>query len=136
MVSRRRALTAGAALAGLAALTPTVAAQPAPEPTVTVVHMDDLAAMCQRLHDELLASQEEENQIEDEITDRVGPAVRDAYVNAVNRYWITHQEWIAAELARHLPGLAPTLRMLQDHIIMRAYQHPGACCTEAEGFEP
>jgi hypothetical protein len=59
---------------------------------------------------------------------------RRSYINAVNRYWITHQEWIAAELARHLPGLAPVLRMLQDHITVTAYQKPGACCTVAEGM--
>ena len=48
----------------------------------------------------------------------------------------TNDMWLASELARHLPGLAPAIRMTWEHAIGVSYQQPGACCTVAGGFEP
>jgi hypothetical protein len=45
-------------------------------------------------------------------------------------------DWQAAELARHLPGVAPVIQMLWRHITSVSYGQPGACCTPDAGYEP
>jgi hypothetical protein len=48
----------------------------------------------------------------------------------------THQEWIAAEMARHAPGLSTIIRLLWVHAIAEGLSYRSFCCTVAEGFEP
>jgi hypothetical protein len=49
---------------------------------------------------------------------------------------VDRADWMAAELARHLPGLAPVIRIVWEQATTVSVSNPGACCTVAEGFEP
>lgn len=139
-VTRRRLIRTGglaAIAAGLLGTTAPAAAAPLQIPTTltTVVHTDDLAKECQRLYAEMRAAQSAEGDLGRPIQDAVGYDVMSEYTTASVVHWVTREELLFAELARHLPGLAPTIRMLQSHIDSVAYAAPGACCTVAEGFE-
>ena len=139
-ITRRSALRTGA-LASLAAgmlgsAVPTEAAQPLPTPTLaTVVNADDLAAEAGRRWVEVKAALGQLVEFQDEITARVSWDVANPLFLAESDYNEAHSAWVMAELARHLPGLAPALLMLEHHIIETAYQKPGACCTVDEGYE-
>ena len=51
--------------------------------------------------------------------------VSDAYVDANGAANDLH----VVELARHLPGFGPTIRLLWAHVIDCRFENVGACCT-------
>ena len=124
-LTRRSALRTGGLAAIMAGLLGTSTAAPASaQPArslATVVHTDDLAAECRRLSAMLSPEQ---------------ATLLRRFSDATSNGQTLCEEWQAAELARHLPGLAPAIRMVWTHTIGVAYQTPGGCCTVAAGFEP
>lgn len=150
----RRAVLGSASAATLAGIIPntiaptTVSADPIEEPrprTVVlapmhaqVVHVDDLAVESRRLfaqhaslarqrlalYEQLLATLSSEQRDLLRRLDNV--AVDDAFADQALRF---------AELARHMPGLYPVLRMIWMHIDLDT-DRVGTCCTVDYGFEP
>jgi len=60
--------------------------------------------------------------------DDEGRRLLEAYEAAFWRRWQVDGWVVEFELARHLPGLAPTIRVLLDHIKEQTYDLIGRCC--------
>lgn len=134
--TRRQALRTGALAAIAASLLPSTSTAEAPGPLLSqAVNAEALAAECRRLQAKAEAAQSVEIAIEQQIDEAVGWDLMNAYTVANLTASSLHKEWLIAELARHLPGLAPTIRMLVSHIGETSWSKPGACCTVEEGFE-
>ena len=65
---------------------------------------------------------------------RAGRAYR-AAVDAIDDARGAWADVHVAELARHLPGLAPTIRLLWAHVIDERPERIGACCTDGGPVE-
>lgn len=122
-ISRRSALGAslsGLMAAGLAATTPPPVAEAA-APLVTVVHADDLAAECRQRHADVLASLSAACDAEGEVAALISKELMNRVSVTVGDSYQIYLEWVIAELARHLPGVAPIIRQLEHHISTVAY---------------
>ena len=98
----------------------------APEPT------DPLARASLELLAEYRTAANARAEAERELGRHLSPAatelwrqLSDAYVDANGAANDLH----VAELARHLPGLAPTIRLLWAHVIDCRFENVGRCCT-------
>lgn len=139
-ITRRSAIQAGALSAlgvGLmAAATGTTHAEPAPQ--TVVVNTDDLADECRARYTEYRAASNTHNQLYDALRSLLSPDQRrllSEYSDRGTENTVAFNDWMLAEVARHLPGMAPAIRMIAEHANTVAYRKPGACCTVAEGFE-
>jgi hypothetical protein len=110
-----------------------------PTTLATVVNADDLAAEARSLFDEASEYREGAADLERRLAMTLTPAqaeLQRAVCDAHSNEHTVTEIWQSAELARHLPGLAPVIRMVWEHVVSVAYQNPGDCCTVAAGFEP
>lgn len=140
-VTRRDAIrsTALAALmASLAGATGATEAAPALPALAHVVNADDLAQACRDLYEEQRAALLRHNALADELAATLTPEQRTLMIRAADAStttWCLEEDWRIAEIARHLPGLAPSILMLHRHLDGAAFRTPGACCTPSAGFE-
>lgn len=140
-VSRRSAISAGTLFLGAGLLGTTTPPAMATEPITlaTVVNADDLAAECRDLFEKytqsLGAHMTAWNRFVASLTPEQAKLARDAS-DTQTEYHLNEADWQATELARHLPGMAPSIRMIWEHITTVAYRQPGACCTPDAGYEP
>ena len=144
-VTRRSALTTGTLTAlGVGLMS---AAGARPEPVVaassatlaTVVNAGDLAEECRERFAEYRRSQEASGKAWDRLDATLTPEQAELArkaSDAQSGYHLDESYWQAVELARHLPGVAPSILMIWEHITTVSYGRPGACCTTDEGYEP
>jgi hypothetical protein len=139
-ITRRNALRTGGLAAIAAGLigtttTPPVDAQPASTPPAlaTVVNVADMSAECKRLsealHASMLASCDEQDRMK-ELMSPEAYKLAIGYVEGIearhNGLWL---DLMIAELIRHLPGVAPAIRMAVRHIYDGYYEDRGVCCA-------
>lgn len=143
-ITRRSALTTGTLTALGIGLMGAAGARPEPvaaEPTTlaTVVNADDLTSECRAAWAEHEALRDVSLALGRQLDAVSTPEQRAAFMeweaanNAANN---AESSWQAAELARHLPGVAPAIMMIWDHVTHVSYGKPGTCCTPSEGFDP
>ena len=102
-----------------------------------VVHVDDLAAESRRLLAESQAAAATAAELEERLRETLSPEQRKLFIqfhDAQGDAAITEATRHVAEIARHLPGVAPVIRMLFEHAIGEYLYDVGACCTPSEGF--
>lgn len=133
--SRRTALKSGgiaALIAGLAGTASSVSA--APDPGVTVVNAADLSAECRRLHAEMHAWADKERAAYEALAATLN-AEQKRLLHALSAFTTDHAvmeaEWRIAEIARHLPVVAPAIALLSDHTLEVSFDLPGRCCAPA-----
>ncbi len=110
------------------------AARRAPaEPTDPLAHLS-LARLA-----ELRTLQAERERCERVLKEHLSPvaaglynAVSDAHVNE----HVAGADVHVAELCRHLPGMAPTIRLLWAHVIDIRLDRIGACCADGGMIDP
>ncbi len=135
-VTRRSALKSGgiaALVAGLVGTAPAVSA--APDPGVTVLNADDLSAECRRLYAEMHAWADKERRAYDALVATLSAEQKRlllALSAHATDHAVTEAEWRIAEIARHLPGVAPAIAVLSDHTLEVSFDLPGRCCAPAE----
>jgi len=104
----------------------------------TVVYADTLAAESQSLYaryqDAALAHERLEDELAAQFPLALALKVRDL-TDAIALTNDAHLDFCVAEIARHLPGLAPVVNGLLTHVLRMSYQQPGACCTPSNGYE-
>ena len=140
-ITRRAALRSGtlaalaAGLLGAAPTAPTVEAAPAsePSPRVVVVYVDDLAAESRRLAEMARDTQAAMITAGQDLKARLGA---DAYQLVVaymegpfTDHAVAYHDLIIAEIIRHTPALAPTIRLAWQHAIDGSWEDAGVCCT-------
>ncbi len=67
------------------------------------------------------------------------PTTRAAYDRVSALEGVAHDactRMFVAELARHLPGLAPAIHLLWAHIVEARLQRVGTCCTDGGPIDP
>lgn len=133
--SRRTALKSGgiaALIAGLAGAAPAVSA--APELQATVVNPADLAAECRRLYAETEARAAEERAADDALSATLTTEQKrllNTLLDRATTRMVAEADYRIAEIARHLPGVAPAIALLSNHTIEVSYDLPGRCCAPA-----
>jgi hypothetical protein len=113
-----------------------VPAEPLPAPAhltlATVVGYPDLEAESKRLHElaiqTLHASVRARGELNALLTPEQRAAVTEYIEHAHDEQHSVYLDFIVAEFARHLPGLAPTIYTLWSHILEER-DRPGACCV-------
>lgn len=134
-VTRRGALKLGgiaALIAGVASAAPPVAAVP----ETGVAASGDLAAECRRLHMEIQDWDARERAAYEALAITLTPEqirLVGKLSDAMTDRLMTEMDWRLAEIARHLPGVAPSILLLNDHTVAESYDRPGRCCTTADG---
>lgn len=139
-VSRRSALRTGGLAAIAASLlgttTAPVAAQTpalAPLPwlgSVAAPGLADLTAECERLHDRCRETLHEAARLDRELDATLTPEQRDQSIAADNALGEHHSatiDWYIAEIGRHLPGIAPAIFAIWEHV-REELGSPGVCC--------
>jgi hypothetical protein len=136
-VTRRSALRTTALASMAAALlghsthaTTAAAAAPAPVTLATVVNADDLAA--ESLHraaqlDEATAAMWSRLAALD-LTDDQRRAVGLWFDDEVGHQMVAYTDLMAGELIRHMPGLAPALALIWEHVQEERTDAYGRCC--------
>jgi hypothetical protein len=134
--TRRSALTAAVA-AGLATAMPIATTPPAvaAAPAVaTVVYADDVAAESRRILAEYSEARNRARALYDQLAATLSPeqmTLLREYSDEETASFMILEDVRVANVARHLPGLAPTLRMLWLHVDLST-----ECCTPASGYAP
>lgn len=133
--SRRTALKSGGIAALIAGLTGTAAAvSAAPEPQTTIVNAADLSAECRRLYAETEARAAEERAADDALSATLTTEQKRLLNELVDRMtdrMVAEADYRIAEIARHLPGVAPAIALLSDHTLEVSFDLPGRCCAPA-----
>ena len=62
-------------------------------------------------------------------------ALLDEYARVSSDQASKESEWRVLEIARHLPKVAPTIRLLHQHVQHVSYQQPSPCCPSPSVFE-
>lgn len=133
--SRRSALKSGgiaALIAGLAGTASAVSA--APEPQTTIVNAADLSAECRRLCAVVAARGVAERESDDALSATLTTEQKRLLNELVDRMtdrMVAEADFRIAEIARHLPGVAPAIALLSDHTLEVSFDLPGRCCAPA-----
>ena len=134
--TRRSALTAGTLAALTTGLLGAAGTAEAAAPA-TVVYAEELAAESRRLMTEYQDAAAARETLADQVEGLLlpeGQALLRTYSDAGTDASTAEIDYFVSEIARHLPGLAPMIRVLLSHVMVTSYQQPGACCTPATGF--
>lgn len=138
--TRRTALRSG----GLAAIAAglmggnAVAASHANQPhaLAPLVNYGDLAAESRRLNDAVRVAHEALLEADARLRAEIGhdaawkasQRTDDAYAHEIELF----HDFMFAELCRHLPGVAPALRVIRMHVFEQRESEAGVCCASLE----
>ena len=140
-ISRRRALKLPASLAAVLALGSTLpslapGAPAVPSERVIVVNASDLATASRERLAAYQAATTERQALETTLLATLTPDQQALYaqVEEAGTFVDTlHVDVFVAELARHLPGVAPALQLVWDqHILAQDFDDVGRCCGGRE----
>ena len=104
----------------------------APDPTVTPEPADQLAATSLEALAEAREADRERHKIDRAMQRHLSPAALELYRQLVDAIDESRGAWNdvhVAELARHLPGFGPTIRLVWAHVIDERIERIGSCCT-------
>jgi hypothetical protein len=127
----------GAGLMGVAGTTATVTAQPVPStvPALgTVADMRGLIAASKALDDKMQEADIAITEAHHRLRDMLSPEQYDvllAHDSAEFHFHMAEMNRLLAEIARHLPGLSPTIFQLGEHILGEGAP-TGLCCLPDE----
>ena len=120
---------------------PTAAGQSAPmHPWLGSVSAPDLAAMAaesRRLHARCRETLAEATRAEDALGASLTPEQLVLFRtsdSALGEHHSATMAWYMAEICRHLPGIAPALVAVWEHV--REERGAGVCCMPDAGYEP
>ncbi len=100
---------------------------------------DALTGACLEALAELRSTIEERRRLERGLMEHLSPTARKIYRDVCDAGSEMHGAEVrlhVAELARHLPGLAPAIRLVWAHVIDCRLDRVGACCTDGGPIDP
>ena len=93
---------------------------------------DALATVAREALAEARAADRRERELAEALEEHLSPKANELYRELADVAAESRTAWLdvhVAELARHLPGLGPAIRLLWAHVIDERIDRIGACCT-------
>jgi len=107
--------------------------------TAPVAPADPLARVSLELLAEYRTAAEVRDAAERALGEHLSPtavALGRAVSDAVTEMHGAENDFHVAELCRHLPGLAPAIRLVWMHVLDARLDRVGACCTDGGMIDP
>ena len=119
--------------------TPDNVTQPTTTAATPVAPTDPLARVSLELLAEYRVASEARDAADHALAEHLSPtaqALERLLSDAVTDLHAATTDFQVAEVCRHLPGLAPAIRLVWMHVIDARLDRVGACCTDGGPVEP